>query len=87
MPRRRSDDLHERLQNMPVQDKGKAIVLAAARMGKSQRDLVRILLTKKIAPITTMEQARQSAVVWAPLLDLTLERFVELVQDVLKECA
>lgn len=85
MVRRRSDDLHERLQNLSVQDKGKAIVLAAARMGKSQRDLVRILT--KIVPITTTEQARQSAVVWAPLLDLTLERFVELAGDVLKERA
>ena len=85
MPRRRSDEVYERLSKMPVQDKGRAIALWAARMGKSQRDLVRILLTK--IPITTIEQAHQSAVVWAPLIDLTPERFVELAGDVLKERA
>jgi len=69
---------------MPVQDKGRAIVLEAARMGKSQRDLVRIVITT-VAKITTPEQAKQIAPIWAPLLELTPERFVEIAESVLKK--
>jgi hypothetical protein len=80
---RRSDELNERLKQMPVQDKGKAIVLAAARMGKSQYDLVR-LVVKDVTKITTREQAQEIAQIWAPLLDLKPERFVEIAGNFLK---
>lgn len=80
---RRSDELNERLQQMPVQDKGRAIVLAAHRMGKSQQDLVRIVV-QTVAKITTPEQAKEIAPTWAPLLELTQERFVEIAASALK---
>lgn len=80
--RRRSDELNERLQQMPVQDKGRAIVLAAARMGKSQYDLVR-LVVQNVTKITTKEQAQEIASLWAPLLELKPERFVEIAENFL----
>lgn len=80
---RRSDELHERLKRMPVQDKGRAIVLAAARMGKSQYDLVRIVV-RAVTRIEKPEQAKEIATTWAPLLNLTPERFVEIAEKILK---
>ena len=81
--RRRSEELNKRLQNLPVQDKGRAIVLAAARMGKSQYDLVR-LVVQNVTKITKLEQAKEISQVWAPLLDLKPERFVEIAEMILK---
>lgn len=82
MTGRKSADVYEQLQKLPVQDKGRAIVLAAARMGKSQADVVR-LLVKDVLKLTTVEQAREIAPTWAPLLELKPERFVEIAQAVL----
>jgi hypothetical protein len=81
MPPRQSDEMMKRLQAMPVQDKGRAIVLVAARMGKSQSDLVRIVL-EKVLRIETLEQVEEIAEVWAPLVGLKRERFVEIAAEI-----
>ena len=81
MPRRKSDEVYERIKKLPVADKGKAIRLWAATYGMSQRDLV-----GKIVEITgakTSEQIREISQTWARLLDLTPDRFVELAKDFL----
>jgi hypothetical protein len=53
-------------------------------MGKSQQDLVRIVI-QAVAKITTPEQAKEIAPTWAPLLELTRERFVEIAASALKK--
>lgn len=86
MARRRSEQILERLKNLPVQDKGRAIVLEAAKMGKSQYDLVRIVVNV-VTKVTTLQQVQEIAPVWAPLLELTPERFVELGKSVLGQAS
>lgn len=79
---RRSDELNARLQRMPEQDKGRAIVLVAARNGKSQADLVKIIV-QQVTKVKSLEKAKEIALTWGPKINLTSERFAELAEKYL----
>ncbi|MBA3754400.1 MAG: hypothetical protein H0X01_09745 [Nitrospira sp.] len=82
MERRKSEDLYERLQRIPAQDKAQAIVLTAARMARSKIDLVK-LIVQAVAKIKSKVQAEDIAPTWAQLLELTPKRFVEIAEGFL----
>lgn len=84
MEHRRSEAIYARLCKLSVQDKSKALILEAARAGKSQRDLVRIVV-KTLTKITTLGQAKEISTIWAPLLAVKPERFVEIAEEYLKD--
>lgn len=79
---RRSDELNARLQGMPEQDKARAIVMAAARNGKSQADLVRIIV-QQVTGVKTLEKAKEISAIWGPRINLKPERFAELAEKYL----
>jgi hypothetical protein len=78
---RKSEDVYERLKNLPNADKAQAIRLWAAKEGKSMKDLVGIVIN--ITGVKTSDQTKEIAQVWAPLLGLTAKRFVELAESFL----
>lgn len=78
----KSDEVYERLKNLPNMDKAQAIRMVAAKEGKSMKDLVGIVVTK-VAGVKTSDQTKAIAQVWAPILGITEKRFVELAESFL----
>lgn len=79
MSKRKSQEAYEAVRRLPDLDKARAILLVAARNGKSQKDLVGIVVS--ITGTKERNQALDIAKVWAPLLDLKPDLFVELAAD------
>lgn len=79
MAKRKSEEAYDALKRLPDMDKARAILRVAARHGKSQKDLVGLVVG--ITGIKTNDQALEIAQVWAPLLGLTSDRFAELAAD------
>lgn len=79
MPKRKSEEVYDALKCLPDKDKAQAILLMAARNGKSQKDLVGYVV--KITGIKTKNQALEAANTWARFLKLTPDRFAELAAD------
>lgn len=79
MSKRKSEEAYEALRRLPDMDKARAILMVAARNGKSQKDLIGIVVD--ITGAKTKDQALDVAQVWASLLGLKPERFAELAAD------
>jgi len=79
MVRRKSEEVYAALKRLPDMDKARAILLEAARYGKSQKDMVGMVVG--ITGVKTRDQALEVANVWAPLLGLELDRFAALAAD------
>lgn len=79
MSKRKSEEAFEALRRIPDMDKARAILTVAARNGKSQKDLVGLVVG--ITGIKTKDQALEAAKVWSSLLDLKPDRFTELAAD------
>jgi len=75
-PPRRSDQAFKQLQKLPVQKRALGLRAIAAAEGLSEKDLVDLVLETTGAK--GKDQTREVAEVWAPILGLKVDRFVDL---------